>query len=55
MELLYTSLTNINNYLPLFFGPDNSNSMKKEDTNDILLPAITNLWVKQENIKGWDF
>ena len=41
------SLTEMNNFLMLFTGLDDSKKMEMEELNKILLHAVTNGWTKK--------
>ena len=48
-------LTEMNNFLPLFLGLDDSKKMEMEELNKILLYAVTNGWVNKSYLQGWHF
>ena len=46
--LRYTArLTKLNEYIPLFPGPDDSKNIEEEEMNKILLHSVPNPWANQ--------
>ena len=55
MKDLAACLININNYLPLLPGSDNSNKMEEDYLKEILLHDVLNEWFKEAYLQGWYF
>ena len=48
-------LTNINDYLSVFFGLNVNNIIGDKELNEILLHSMTNGWGEQTFLQGFDF
>ena len=45
----------MNNFLPLLPGSEDSKKIKTEELNEIISHAVTNGWANQCYPQGWDF
>ena len=48
-------LTELNKYLTIFPGTNNTKNMVPEELNEILLQSTLSSWARQAYIQGWDF